>query len=883
MDLTFDETDELEGVRFNWNLFPSTRLDASQLAAPLGCLYTPLFKRPKDTIQIPEISKNPIQCSTCGNYINPYIKFDRANMMWWCPFCEKRTFLPDKFHIPNSGEEWPKELGQTNSTIEYRLPESINETVPVDLPLVYMFIVDLYKHIDEKDDRTFENLIDSIVQVIDSIAVGSLIGLITFDTDVNVHNLQDHTLVVFRDELLSQKKNQYKDIFETNTISKILDKLNLQNSPIQSDYTKSPLVEKHYLIKLDSTTKPAIVEYLKKLSPKFSTTYKPARSSGLAHYVSSILLSTNSYKYLSGKVIFFTTGPGTCFPGTILNTQLSEKIRSHNDIVELNAPNFLSSRKFYNTLSYIANGQTIANSETISSSVSTKTTDYDIPSGSPRWSIDLFAGSLDQVGIYEMKALSSNTMGNVYLFESFGSFQFKETLLKTIDNGSKLRNELIVKTSNNLKLSRLIGDVGYTLPSTYKSGQKLYNQHHEKISDTVTKFDCPISKKEFSNRWSFNTLSDHDTLSLIFEMNTASSSSELSIHGPTHVYIQFQLKYWDPLDSCWKLRITTVCKPTTLSILIDNQVKMSNGTTRLLNSKSLVLKQHALTKSFDQKCWLVILSRLLINKIDTTIGFDKFDNLLTLIDDTVVELLHNFGGVSLSVKRDVDVSNPFHELEQQYEINDNFKALPGYTYSLRRNPQLIKIFNSSPDETAFYHNWFMKSSCKVSLGMIQPKLYQLGQGEIPLDSNCLTVPPNNFLIMDTIFLIIIYCIKDDIDKLPLHPSNNDDLIFNHDKLIEQPMKFVTDHLLAQENRLIPKYVITQTNHSQARFLTSRLNPIDVDLSQEFSQLSVKDSGFWDFFKKKSLPQSNNRILMTDDISLKQYYNGLIKSIQTRTN
>ena len=97
------------------------------------------------------------------------------------------------------------------------------------------------------------------------------------------------------------------------------------------------------------------------------------------------------------------------------------------------------------------------------------------------------------------------------------------------------------------------------------------------------------------------------------------------------------------------------------------------------------------------------------------------------------------------------------------------------------------------------------------------------------------------------------------------------------------MKFVTDHLLAQENRLIPKYVITQTNHSQARFLTSRLNPIDVHLSQEFSQVSVKDSGFWDFFKKKSLPQSNNRVLMTDDISLKQYYNGLIKSLQTLTN
>lgn len=858
MDLSFDETDLVEGVRFNWNLFPSTRLDASQLAAPLGCLYTPLFKRPVNMVPVPEVAKNPIQCSTCGNYINPYVKLDRANMMWWCPFCEKRTFLPDKFHIPGTGEEWPQELRQTNSTIDYTLPESINEKVDVDLPFAYMFIVDLYNHIDEKDEKTFDNLVDLIIEGINRVEDGSLIGLVTFDIVVNLHNLQECTLVVYKEELSE------KNLFEDGSITLILVKAGIQRS-LPSSYLDSPLVKGNYLVKVDSFSKPRIIDYIKNLSPKYTTTYKPARASGLAHYISSILLSSASYRHFAGKVFFFTTGPGTLFPGTILNQ--NESIRSHNDIVELNAPNFVSARRFYTTLAYIANGQTIKSAASISNSLSSKTTDYDLGQESPRWSVDLFAGSLDQVGIYEMKSVSSNTMGNIYLFESFGSFQLKETFLRSIEVGS-LRNELVVKTSGHLKVSTLIGDSGYTLPSTYS--HKQYNQHHEKISDNVTKFDCPISKKTFSNRWSFNTLTDHDTLALTFEMNTVSSSSELSIHGPTQVFIQFQLKYWHPQHRCWKLRVTTVCKPTTLSILINNQVKMSNGTLRLINSKSLILKQHSLVNSFDQKCWIVILSRLLINKIDTTIGYDKFDNLLSLIDETVIELLANFGGLSLDIN--VQKSNPFQE--QHYVINEKFKHLPAYIYSLRRNPQLIKIFNSSPDETAFYHNWFMKSSCSLSLDIILSKLYHLGHGHIPLDSNCLNLPCNNFLILNTVFLIIVYYIKDEHHKLALHPSNNDILVKENDPLILPAMDFINE---LPPNRLIPKYVITQTNHSQARFLLSRLNPIDT-LEEQFSDLSTKES-LWDMFKRK--PPQSNRILMTDDISLNQYYKGIVKMIKER--
>lgn len=38
--MNFDDAEERDGVRFAWNVWPSSRLDATKnLVVPLGCLY----------------------------------------------------------------------------------------------------------------------------------------------------------------------------------------------------------------------------------------------------------------------------------------------------------------------------------------------------------------------------------------------------------------------------------------------------------------------------------------------------------------------------------------------------------------------------------------------------------------------------------------------------------------------------------------------------------------------------------------------------------------------------------------------------------------------------------------------------------------------------
>lgn len=40
------QNEERDGVRFSWNVWPSSRLEATRLVVPIGCLYQPIKERP---------------------------------------------------------------------------------------------------------------------------------------------------------------------------------------------------------------------------------------------------------------------------------------------------------------------------------------------------------------------------------------------------------------------------------------------------------------------------------------------------------------------------------------------------------------------------------------------------------------------------------------------------------------------------------------------------------------------------------------------------------------------------------------------------------------------------------------------------------------------
>lgn len=885
----YDISQKVDGVSFNWNLFPSTRLEASQLLSPIGCLYSPLHKRAEQFQEIQLLDKLPLRCELCENFINPYIKIDRASRMWVCPYCEEKSSFPRDYELPLPGsdiEQWPLELRQSSSTIEYKLPSDASIASDNYTP-TYWFILDSYQHVDELQNEkevSFNSLKSNICKVIDKLPEGTSIGLITYDEFVFCHkiNKRDSIAITKKDihqldaetgKIVNEKKTR---LFENNSSYKVLKKLGCTPG-LSRDSTSSPLVTNQYLTTVTNQNKSQIMEYIQSLKPKLINSFKPPRSTGLALYVISSLLSQASYKGFIGHVSLFCGGPCTESPGNIIDITKTSALRGHNDIANFEIPQFLSSLKFYKTLSLVASGFSLENAASVYNKSSGRETDYPVDGNAPKWTFDLFSGSLDQVGIYEMKSLSLHTVGGIYLFDSFNSPQFTSQLLDNFDS-SKFRtfnNILTVKTSSRLKVSRLIGN-GHALPSSYQS-EKHYELHHQKIADHLSVFDSGLKKKSFTNQWLFNVLSTEDTLSIFFEPETASTSSRLESEGAEDYYIQFQLKYWDPNEKLWKLRITNINRKSTLYYLKSNKVKMTDGSYKLVNSKSKIIKEKELLSSFDQSTFMILLARLLLDKIDTTLGFEKFDDIIKDIDRTVIKLLFHFGGLSLNIKSGSG-ANPYSgllsDIVEKYEINRNFTDLPSMAYNLRKNPLLIRIFNSLPDETAYYHHWFQRTNDILSKSIIQPKLFQVNEQsakEVSLDSqNVQQCPPGSFLIMDSIFSITIYSNGED---LKLHHSDNQGLMYDNKEILKIPFDFIAT---LPPRPVSPKFIVTQKNHSQARFLLARLNPLEDTLEQNFEKLSVSNKGFFGLFNRNPKPYTN---LLTDDISLDNYYNGLIHAVQ----
>ena len=66
--IDFHEVEATDGVRFAWNNWPTSRLDATRMVIPFGCMYTPL----KRIEGLPLLPYEPIFCKNCRAVLNPH-------------------------------------------------------------------------------------------------------------------------------------------------------------------------------------------------------------------------------------------------------------------------------------------------------------------------------------------------------------------------------------------------------------------------------------------------------------------------------------------------------------------------------------------------------------------------------------------------------------------------------------------------------------------------------------------------------------------------------------------------------------------------------------------------------------------------------------------
>lgn len=64
------QNEDRDGIRFSWNVWPSSRLEATRMVVPLGAIFTPLKERP----DLPPIQYDPVLCTrpSCRAILNPF-------------------------------------------------------------------------------------------------------------------------------------------------------------------------------------------------------------------------------------------------------------------------------------------------------------------------------------------------------------------------------------------------------------------------------------------------------------------------------------------------------------------------------------------------------------------------------------------------------------------------------------------------------------------------------------------------------------------------------------------------------------------------------------------------------------------------------------------
>lgn len=418
------QNEDRDGVRFTWNVWPSSRVEATKLVVPLGCLYQPL----KERADLPPIQYDPVLCSrsTCRAILNPLCQVDYRAKLWVCNFCFQRNPFPPQY-AAISEQNQPAELIPLYSTIEYTI------TRAQCLPPIFLLVVDTCV-----DDEELGALKDSLQMSLSLLPPNALIGLVTFGRMVQVHELGCEGIsksYVFRGTKDLTAK-QIQDMLGIGKYS-VGPQQQQQQQPRGPHGQPLPPANKFLqpVHKCDMSLTDLLGELQRDPWP-VNAGKRSLRSTGVALSVAVGLLEC-TYPNTGARIMLFVGGPCSQGPGQVLDDELKHPIRSHHDIQKDNAKYLKKATKHYESLALraAANGH----------------------------AIDIYSCALDQTGLLEMKQCCNSTGGHMVMGDSFNSSLFKQTFQRVFTRDQKgdlkmaFNGTCEVKCSRELKVSGAIG------------------------------------------------------------------------------------------------------------------------------------------------------------------------------------------------------------------------------------------------------------------------------------------------------------------------------------------------------------------------------------------------------------------------------------------
>lgn len=444
--------------------------------------------------------------------------------------------------------------------------------------------------------------------------------------------------------------------------------------------------------------------------------------------------------------MLFMGGPCTDGPGAVVSRPLIETMRQYVELQKDNAPFFKAASAFYKGIAQraAANGH----------------------------SIDVFACSLDQVGLLELRPCITSTGGFCVLADFFGQTVFKESfrrVFRRYEDGHPDAGHLQmgfgatmeVTTSRDFVISGAIGPC----TSLRKAGPSV---SETEIGEAGT------------SAWSLGGIDPSTTLSVFFEV--AGKGGAAIQPGKRH-HLQI-VTYYQHSNGRYRMRVTT-----------------TGGTWSGSDPSSLT----SMAASFDQEAAAVVMARIAVGRMES----EDSAEVLRYLDRSLIRLCSRFA----EYRKDDYTS---------FRLAPNFSLFPQFMFHLRRS-QFMQTFNMSPDESCYNRLIFCREDVSNSLVMMQPSLlcYSFTAPPQPVLLDATSVRPDVILLLDTFFQVLIFhgetiasWREQKYQDLPEHEAFR--------QLLQMPKD---DAQAIMETRFpVPRYIVCDQHKSQARFLMAKLNP-----------------------------------------------------------
>ena len=434
--------------------------------------------------------------------------------------------------------------------------------------------------------------------------------------------------------------------------------------------------------------------------------------------------------------------------------------------------------------------------------------------------LDVYACSLDQVGLAEMKPAVERTGGVAVQADTFANPVFRESLARalappsgdasTAHGGAPAGSNatLDVAASRGVRVAGLLG------PAARGGGGAA-----ARGGGAAALADTPVGIGG-TTQWRLASLAPSSTVAVFFDVGAPTGArgggAPGSEYGP-QLYIQFVTRYLHATGAP-KTRVTTLTR------------RWVDGA----DTASLVA-------GFDQEAAAVAVARLASHKMETEEDFDA----TRWLDRTLIRLASRFG----DYRRDDATS---------FALAPALAFFPQFMFNLRRSP-FVQVFGSSPDETAAARLALGRERVADAMVMIQPTLLSYAVGAPAPDPVLLdvaSIAADRVLLLDAYFYVVVFhgatvaaWRKARYQEDPAHAA--------FAALLAAP-RADAEAILARRFP-VPRLVDCDQAGSQARFLLAKLNPSSTYTSAGAGAASA-----------------SAEVILTDDVSLAVFMDHLKK-------